>query len=117
MSAGGQSPAIGPGRSSVIARRESIESSSSEEIQIEKNQCANCPGQSELPGVNDDDFLHRREELEDPEHEFLLRLEERHGGSVDRHAILQCVVGDLKSYSDLSRSWISSENKQPRPIS
>jgi hypothetical protein len=93
------------------ARRESIESSSSEEIQIEKNQTPNAAGQAELPGVNDDDFLHRREELEDPEHEFLLRLEERHGGSVDRHAILQCVVGDLKSYSDL-KPFLDFERKQ-----
>ena len=47
----------------------------------------------------DDDFAHRREALGDPEQEFLLRLEERHGESVDRHAILQCVTDDLKSFS------------------
>jgi predicted transcriptional regulator len=112
MSAGGQSPAIGPGRSSVIARRESIESSSSEEIQIEENQSAKIPEQLALPaGLTDDYSLHRREELEDPEQEFLLRLKERHGTSVDRHAILQCVIGDLKSYSDL-KPFLEFERKQ-----
>ncbi len=39
--AGEQSPKMGPGRSSVTARRESIESSSSEEIQFEENQRGN----------------------------------------------------------------------------
>lgn len=58
-----------------------------------------------------DDFLHRREELDDPEQEFLLRLQERHGSSVDRHAILQCVIGDLKSYSDL-KPFLQFERKQ-----
>ena len=48
---------------------------------------------------------------EDPEQEFLLRLEERHGGSVDRYAILQCVIGDLKSYSDL-KPFLDFERKQ-----
>jgi hypothetical protein len=105
------SPVIGPGRSSVIARRESIESSSSEEIQIEKNQSGKAGEQRSLRNPLDDDFLHRREELEDPEQEFLLRLEERHGGSVDRHAILQCVIGDLKSYSDL-KPFLDFERKQ-----
>jgi hypothetical protein len=111
MSAGGRSPVIGPGRSSVIARRESIESSSSEEIQIEKNQSAKRPGKWPLPGLTDDDFLHRKGELDDPEQEFLLRLEERHGSSVDGHAILQCVTGDLKSYSDL-KPFLEFEQKQ-----
>jgi hypothetical protein len=31
----------------------------------------------------DDDLAHRRKELDDPEEEFLLRLQERHGESVD----------------------------------
>ncbi len=110
MSAGGRSPVIGSGRSSVIARRESIESSSSEEIQIEKNQSAKTPEQSALPGLTDD-FLHRRGELDDPEQEFLLRLQERHGSSVDRHAVLQCIIGDLKSYSDL-KLFLEFERKQ-----
>jgi hypothetical protein len=94
----------------VIARRESIESSSSEEIQFEKNQARLAP---ELANSNtiDDDRLHRREELADPEQEFLLRLKERHGDSVDRHAILQCVTGDLKSFSDL-KAFLDFENKQ-----
>lgn len=111
MSAGRRSPVIGPGRSSVIARRESIESSSSKEIQIEENQSAKTPGKWRLPGLTDDDFLHRRGELDDPEQEFLLRLEERHGSSVDGHAILQCVTGDLKSYSDL-KPFLEFERKQ-----
>lgn len=95
----------------MIARRESIESSSSEEIQIEKNQSANRPEQSQLLNFTDDDFLHRRGELDDPEQEFLLRLQERHGDSVDWHAILHCVVGDLKSHSDL-KQFLEFERKQ-----
>jgi hypothetical protein len=106
-----RSPVIGPGRSSVIARRESIESSSSEEIQIEKNQSGKASEQRSLRNLIDDDFLHRREELEDPEQEFLLRLEERHRDSIDRHAILQCVTGDLKSYADL-KPFLDFERKQ-----
>lgn len=82
MRAQGPSSMSGPGHSPVIARRESIESSSIEEIQIEENQSVG---------------LHRRRnDLGDPEAELLLRLKERHGESVDRHAILQCVLGDLK---------------------
>ena len=100
MSAQGQSPVIRPGRSSVIARRESIQSSSSEEIQIEKNQQA-----------GDDDRSRKRESLNDPEQEFLLRLNERHGDAVDRHAILQCVTNDLKSFSDLVL-FLEFERKQ-----
>jgi hypothetical protein len=111
MIAGGQSPAIGAGRSLVITRRESIQSSSSEEIQIEKNQSPKRPEPSQLR-LADDDLLHRKgEKLDDPEQEFLLRLEERHGGSVDRHAILQCVIGDLKSYSDF-KPFLDFERKQ-----
>jgi hypothetical protein len=41
----------------------------------------------------------------------LLRLKERHGDSVDRHAILQCVTGDLKSFSDL-KPFLEFEKKQ-----
>ena len=59
----------------------------------------------------DDDCGHRREGLDDPEQEFLLRLQERHGESVDRHAILHCVLGDLKSYSDL-KPFLDFEEKQ-----
>jgi len=101
VSAPPQSPRIGPGRSSVIARRESIESSSSETV-------------SKQPGARkpiDDDVLHRRRELEDPEQEFLLRLNERHAGLVDAHAILQCVLSDLKSHSDL-KLFLDFERKQ-----
>lgn len=43
MIAGEHSPKIGAGRSPVIARRESIESSSSEEIQFEENQSSSAP--------------------------------------------------------------------------
>ena len=68
----------GPGRSSVIARRESIESSSSEEIQIEKNQHSSVPKTIDSRKLIDDDCAHRREGLDDPEQEFLLRLQERH---------------------------------------
>ncbi|MGC2660421.1 MAG: hypothetical protein WA324_20910, partial [Bryobacteraceae bacterium] len=56
-------------------------------------------------------ILRRREELDDPEQEFLLRLQERHGDSVDPHAILHCVLGDLKSYSDL-KAFLEFEKKQ-----
>ncbi len=42
---------------------------------------------------------------------FVLGLKERHGESVDRHAILQCVTGDLKSYSDL-KPFLNFERKQ-----
>jgi hypothetical protein len=91
-----QSRKIGPGRSSVIARRESVESSSSEKIQFEKNQGCEYASQTISPKLIDDDLAHRRKELDDPEEEFLLRLQERHGES-DRHAILYCVAGDLKS--------------------
>lgn len=101
----GQSQKIGPGRSSAIARRESVESSSSEKIQFEKNQ------RCKLADREIFDFAHRRKELDDPEEEFLLRLQERHGESVDRHAILHCVVGDLKSYSDL-KPFLQFEQKQ-----
>ena len=107
--AGGQSPKIEPGRSCVIARRESIESSSSEKIQFEKNQASLERSSPSKP--IDDDCLHRRGELDDPEQEFLLRLQERHGSSVDRHAILQCAIGDLKSYSDL-KPFLEFERKQ-----
>jgi hypothetical protein len=101
----------------VIGRRESIESSSSEEIQFEKNQGGNSPEAVASLNLTDDDCAHRREELDDPEQEFLLRLQERHGESVDRPAILQCILGDLKSYSDLSHSWTSSKSKPPRRTS
>ena len=111
MSAGGHSPMIGPGRSSVIARRESIESSSSEEIQVEENQRSSEQKPTISRKLIDDDFAHRREELDDPEREFLLRLQERHSESVDRHAILHCVLGDLKSYSDL-KAFLEFEKKQ-----
>jgi hypothetical protein len=100
MIGGGQSPKIGPGQSSV-ARTESIESSSSEEIQFEKNHTTRAGEQNLTRKLSDDDLLHRRGELDDPEQEFVLRLKERHGGSVDGHAILQCVLSDLKTYSDL----------------
>jgi hypothetical protein len=59
----------------------------------------------------DDDCGHKRKELHEPEQEFLLRLHERHGESVDRHAILHCVLGDLKSYSDL-KPFLDFEQKQ-----
>ena len=111
MSAGGHAPMIGPGRSSVIARRESIESSSSEEIQVEENQISSAQKPTISRKLIDDDFAHRREELDDPEQEFLLRLQERHGESVDRQAILHCVLGDLKSYSDL-KAFLEFEQKQ-----
>lgn len=106
-----QSSVIGPGRSYVIARKESIESSSSKEIQFEKNQ-AEEPPENPVPSKSiDDDLLHRRGELDDPEQEFLLRLKERHGDLVDRHAILQCLTGDLKSYSDL-KPFLEFDKKQ-----
>lgn len=107
----GQSRKIGPGRSSVTARRESVESSSSEKIQFEKNQLCAYADRSVSPKLTDDDFAHRRRELDDPEEEFLLRLQERHGDTVDRHAILHCVAGDLKSYSDL-KPFLEFEQKQ-----
>ena len=53
----------------------------------------------------------RREAFDDPEQEFLLRLHERHGESVNRHAILQCAMGDLKSHSDL-KPFLDFEQKQ-----
>lgn len=109
--AGDQSPRIGPGRSRVIGRRESIESSSSEEIQFEKNQTGSAPRQEPGSKLSDDDFLHRKRELENPEQEFLLRLKERHSDSVDGHAILHCVTGDLKSYSDF-KPFLDFDRKQ-----
>lgn len=51
------------------------------------------------------------EELDDPEQEFLLRLQERHGTSVDRHAVLQYLIGGLNSYSDL-KLFLDFERKQ-----
>ena len=102
---------IGPGRSSEIARRESTESSSSKESQFEENQAGHV---LQSPGTLHsiaDDCVHRRDELADPEQEFLLRLKERHGDSVDRHAILQCVTGDLKSFSDW-KPFLDFEKKQ-----
>jgi hypothetical protein len=95
----------------VIARRESIESSSSEEIQFEEDQSPSNLKPTISRKLIDDDLAHRREELEDPEQEFLLRMQERHGESVDRQAILQCVLGDLKSYSDLT-PFLEFEQKQ-----
>lgn len=95
----------------MIARRESIESSSSEEIQFEKKHAEETAEKPAASKSNNDDRLHRREELDDPEQEFLLRLEERHGGSVDRHAILQWVIGDLRSYSEL-KLFLEFERKQ-----
>ncbi len=106
-----QSRKIGLGRSSVIARRESVEPSPSEKIQLEKNQLCGYADRAVSPKLTDDDFVHRRKKLDDPEQEFLLRLQERHGESVDRHAILQCITGDLKSYSDLN-AFLDFEQKQ-----
>jgi hypothetical protein len=111
VSAPEQSPAIGPGRSSVIARRESVESSSSEKIQPEENQQSSAGKRQNSQSLIDDDLAHRRKELDDPEQEFLLRLQERHGDSVDPHAIVQCVLGDLKSFSDLNQ-FLAFEQKQ-----
>ncbi|MGH9343585.1 MAG: hypothetical protein ACRD19_07485, partial [Terriglobia bacterium] len=111
MSGPGQSSMIAGGRSPMIARRESIESSSSKQIQVEKNQTAKGPEQLSASSSTDDDFLHRREEPDNPQQEFLLRLKERHGESVDRHAILQCVIGDLKCYSDF-KPFLEFERKQ-----
>ena len=102
---------IGPGRSPVIARRESVQLSSSEKTQLQENQPGSAPRQSDSCNGIDDDHLHRREDLDDPEQEFLLRLEERHGNAVDRHAILQCATGDLKSYSDLE-PFLKFDKKQ-----
>lgn len=95
----------------MIARRESLESSSSEEIQIEKNQTGSSPEPLSPSSSTDDHLLHRRGEVEDPERQSLLRLKERHGDSVDRLAILQCVIGDLKSYADL-KPFLDFEQKQ-----
>ena len=106
-----QSQAIGPGRSPMSARRESIESSSSEEIQNEENHQPSTQKRENSPMLIDDDVAHRRKDLDDPEGELLLRLEERHGQSVNRHAILQCVIGDLKSFSDL-KPFLEFEKKQ-----
>jgi len=111
VSAPPQSRKIGPGRSPVIARRELIESSSSEEIHVEKNQQETVRKQPGARKQIDDDRLHRRREQEDPEQEFLLRLKERHAGLVDAPAILQCVLGDLKSHSDL-KPFLDFEEKQ-----
>lgn len=92
-----QSPVSGPGHSPVTARRESSESSSIKEIQIEENQSGG---------------LHRRRnDLDDPEAELMLRLKERHDESVNRHAILQCVLGDLKTFSDL-KPFLQFERNQ-----
>lgn len=87
-----------------------MESSSSEKIQFEKNQRENS--EESLPSKKwIDDLAHRRKELDDPEQEFLLRLQERHGESVDRHAILHCIAGDLKSYSHF-KAFLDFEQKQ-----
>ncbi len=80
-------------------------------IQCEKNQRLNRQAPLGSKNSIDDDFAHKRRELDDPEQEFLLRLQERHGESVDRHAILQCITGDLKSYSDL-KAFLDFEQKQ-----
>jgi hypothetical protein len=101
----------GSGQSPIIGRRESIESSSSEEIQFEENQTGSTRGKEPRSNLIDDDLLHRREELENPEQEFLFRLKERHGDSVDGHAILHCVTGDLKSYSDF-KPFLDFDRKQ-----
>jgi hypothetical protein len=72
----------------VMARRES---SSSEKIQFERNQKETVSKQVGSVKQIDDDGLHRRRELGDPEQEFLLRLNERHGDLVDAQEF--CNVG------------------------
>lgn len=42
---------------------------------------------------------------------MLLRLKERHDESVNRHGILQCVLGDLKTFSDL-KPFLKFERNQ-----
>ena len=98
----------------MSARRESIESSSSEEIQNEENQeirAVEKQNSVDEHVKSGDDCAHKREPIDDPEQEFLLRLRERHGRAVNPDAVVQCVLGDLKSFSDL-KPFLDFERKQ-----
>jgi hypothetical protein len=112
-----------PPRTEVSGRRESIESSSSEEIQIEKIQANK---EACLRPASPHDRSHRehttnhsdvrksvtaRESPYNPEAEFLLRLRERHGDSVNAEAILQCVQGELARFADL-KAFLDFDEKQ-----
>ena len=108
-----QSPKIAPGRSPVIARRESFQSSS-EEIQKKQHQKLrsserNQKSRSTLDLIEDDQAL-ERQPRDDPEQEFLLRIQERHGDLLNGNAILQCILGDLKSFCDL-KPFLDFEEK------
>jgi hypothetical protein len=113
-----------PPRTETSARRESTESSSSEEIQIEKDQFNKEAGlqpaaspslrhrEETRNGLNDRDRDRKRGQLDDPEAELLLRLRERHGTSVNAEAILQCVLEDLGWNTRTLKTFLDFDEKQ-----
>ncbi len=109
----------------VIARRESLKSSS-EENQFEKNQADQIVALPKPPGrwhklgnllpsaisADDENAKNKRLPDTDSETEFLLRLKERHADSVNGTAILQSVQEELNWDAESLRSFLAFEAKQ-----
>lgn len=107
-----QSPKTGPGRSSMIARRESIQSINREENHSEENQAREAPqaGREEKPQLQDEPP--RRNSLPDPEVEFRNRLKDRHGDLVDAGAVAHSVLRELRWDFKQLESFLDFEAKQ-----
>jgi hypothetical protein len=136
-----QSPVIGPPeslkiaseQSPVIARRESLESSSIERTQTDKSQAQPEARPPKWQPVGDlcrtlfldeDDNRSRpkRDPLGNPEEEFLQRLRERHGNSVNPEGILQFVleglnwqITGLKAFLDFDERQTTAPEKLTNP--
>jgi hypothetical protein len=111
-----RSPMSGPPRTETTTRREITQSFNSEKIREEENQvnqdanprpatsssCEHEENNTKQP----DEFISvkKRDPLEDPETEFLLRMRERHGTSIDAKAILHWVLQEFSwNYDELRR--------------
>ena len=128
-----ESPRIASERSSVIARRESVESSSIEKIQRKESQVKPKTQAATWEPVGnlcrslflDEDDTRRtvdREPLANPDEEFLQRLRDRHGNSINPEAILQSVLEtlewqatDLKEFLDFDARQTTAPNKLTNP--
>ncbi len=114
-----------PGRSPVIARRESLKSSS-EQNHVERNQGDQKVALPKPPGtwhslaefmpfafVGDDENAKKQRLADtDPETEFLLRLRERHRDALNGTAVLQSVQEELAWDAEYFRSFLDFEAKQ-----
>jgi hypothetical protein len=117
-----QSPKIGLGRSSMAARRESIQSIKKEENHCKENQGGQRPQEGEQSPVRENttagstnrrlEQTRQRDSLPDLEAEFRNRLKARHGDLVDAAGVTHCVLQELRWDFTQLESFLDFEAKQ-----